>query len=114
MVIEHIDHETGQLLKTRERLSKLRKFFVSKSADSLDDQLAELNAKSGQKVHFWANHFFQAGLDQNCIRCDLTVLNWNQTAIDFYKRFGALDMTQAEGWHTFSMKKEDMLKFVSM
>ena len=52
-------------------------------------------------------------MDERCIRCNLSVLNWNQNSIDFYKSFGAFDLTMAEGWHIFRLKKEEMVKFVS-
>lgn len=31
------------------------------------------------------------------------VLNWNRPAVNFYKRMGALDMTEIEHWHYYRM-----------
>ena len=46
-------------------------------------------------------------------KCNLSVLNWNQSSIGIHKSFGAFDVTLAEGWHTFRLKREEMVKFVS-
>jgi diamine N-acetyltransferase len=36
------------------------------------------------------------------------VLDWNKTALDFYKSRGALDLTEKEGWHMLRVSREDM------
>lgn len=44
---------------------------------------------------------FQRG----CGRMEWTVLDWNQLAIDFYRRFGA---THLKEWHHYRLAKEDI------
>lgn len=46
-------------------------------------------------------------------KCKPSVLNWNQSSIGIHKSFGAFDVTLAEGWHAFRLKREEMVKFVS-
>ncbi|KAJ8266097.1 hypothetical protein GJAV_G00125830 [Gymnothorax javanicus] len=37
--------------------------------------------------------------EQQCLRLQLSVLNWNTPARDFYFSKGARDLTASEGWH---------------
>jgi len=53
-----------------------------------------------------------AGLELGCTRCNFQVLNWNQPSIDYYKRQGAWDISEREGWLAFRMTEENMKKFV--
>ena len=52
-------------------------------------------------------------LDIGCSRCNFSVLDWNQPSIDYYKRQGAVDLSEKEGWLSFRMTKETMKEFVS-
>uniref|UniRef100_A0A8C5WXF1 N-acetyltransferase domain-containing protein n=1 Tax=Laticauda laticaudata TaxID=8630 RepID=A0A8C5WXF1_LATLA len=54
----------------------------------------------------WGSHIFalppsQIALEKGCTQMRLGVLDWNRPAIDFYFRRGAVDLTAAEGWHSF-------------
>lgn len=42
---------------------------------------------------------------RGCGRMEWTVLDWNQLAIDFYKRLGA---THMENWHLYRLVRSDM------
>jgi len=52
-------------------------------------------------------------LDIGCSRCHWNVLDWNKPSIDYYKRQGAVDLSEKEGWLAFRMTKETMKEFVS-
>ncbi|KAI3373581.1 hypothetical protein L3Q82_022174 [Scortum barcoo] len=41
----------------------------------------------------------EVGKKKECVRLQLSVLNWNTPARDFYAAKGALDLTASEGWH---------------
>lgn len=43
--------------------------------------------------------FCQVTLEKQCVRLQLSVLNWNTPARDFYAANGAQDLTVSEGWH---------------
>ncbi|MCM4161149.1 GNAT family N-acetyltransferase [Antarcticibacterium flavum] len=49
-------------------------------------------------------------LEQGCKRTEWVVLDWNQPAIDFYKRSGA---TVFENWNTVQMDEQAMKEFIS-
>lgn len=40
-------------------------------------------------------------------RMDLHCLNWNP-GVEFYKKFGANDITVCEDWHLFRLKEADI------
>jgi len=52
-------------------------------------------------------------LDIGCARCNFSVLDWNTPSIEFYKRQGAVDLSEKEGWKCFRMNKNVMEEFVS-
>uniref|UniRef100_UPI0037E70110 thialysine N-epsilon-acetyltransferase-like n=1 Tax=Semicossyphus pulcher TaxID=241346 RepID=UPI0037E70110 len=41
----------------------------------------------------------EVGKKKQCVRLQLSVLNWNTPARDFYAAKGAQDLTESEGWH---------------
>lgn len=47
-------------------------------------------------------------LERGCSQLRLTVLDWNQRAVDLYKALGARDLTEAEGWHSFRFEGDAM------
>ncbi|XP_050084865.1 thialysine N-epsilon-acetyltransferase [Anopheles aquasalis] len=47
----------------------------------------------------------QHAQDSQCSRLDFHVLNWNP-ATRFYRRMGALDLTEAESWHFYRLPKD--------
>ena len=51
-------------------------------------------------------------LDVGCSRCNFSVLDWNEPSIEYYKRQGAVDLSEKEGWKCFRMNKNVMEEFV--
>ncbi|XP_073510709.1 thialysine N-epsilon-acetyltransferase-like [Phyllobates terribilis] len=47
-------------------------------------------------------------LSLGCARLQLSVLDWNQSAISFYRSRGARDLSQEEGWRLFRFLPEDL------
>lgn len=43
--------------------------------------------------------FVQVGKKKQCVRLNLSVLDWNTPSRDFYTAKGARDLTDSEGWH---------------
>uniref|UniRef100_A0A4W5RPG3 Spermidine/spermine N1-acetyltransferase family member 2b n=1 Tax=Hucho hucho TaxID=62062 RepID=A0A4W5RPG3_9TELE len=41
----------------------------------------------------------QVGVEKQCVRLQLSVLEWNKPSLDFYVSKGAEDLTAKEGWH---------------
>ncbi|XP_028277424.1 diamine acetyltransferase 2b isoform X2 [Parambassis ranga] len=41
----------------------------------------------------------EVGKQKQCVRLQLSVLDWNTTSRDFYAAKGAQDLTASEGWH---------------
>ncbi|KAJ8401732.1 hypothetical protein AAFF_G00377030 [Aldrovandia affinis] len=39
------------------------------------------------------------GKEQQCVRLQLSVLDWNTPSLDFYLAKGAQNLTASEGWH---------------
>ncbi|GFR82164.1 diamine acetyltransferase 2 [Elysia marginata] len=54
----------------------------------------------------------QIGLEMGCNRIDLTVLDWNKTAKDMYERYGFVDLTSKEDFHTMRLERGGMENFV--
>ncbi|XDV21685.1 hypothetical protein PO909_026726 [Leuciscus waleckii] len=48
-----------------------------------------------------------------CSSMHFIVVEWNKTAIDFYKRRGASDLSLEEGWRLFKIDKQNLLKMTS-
>ncbi len=40
---------------------------------------------------------------ESCARLEFNVLDWNSNSIQFYLKFGAINLTQTEGWNTFRL-----------
>jgi GNAT superfamily N-acetyltransferase len=54
-------------------------------------------------------HLAKTALEQDCTRLVWQVLDWNQLAIDFYERIGAVHQKE---WFTYRMDEEAMKRFV--
>ena len=54
---------------------------------------------------------FQEALEKECIRMDWGVLSWNKPAIEFYKRKGAINLTELEMFHVYRMRQQEMKNF---
>ncbi|XP_054851192.1 thialysine N-epsilon-acetyltransferase-like [Eublepharis macularius] len=50
----------------------------------------------------------QIGLEQGCTQMRFAALDWNRSAIAFYLRQGAVDLTATEGWHCFRFEADAM------
>jgi len=48
-----------------------------------------------------------------CSSMHFIVAEWNKPSIEFYKRRGAADLSQEEGWRLFSIDKEDLLEIIA-
>ncbi|CAF1599990.1 unnamed protein product [Adineta ricciae] len=51
---------------------------------------------------------YQIAVETNCARLNFSVLDWNSNALDFYKSFGAVDITEKEGWHSVRVTRKNM------
>lgn len=45
----------------------------------------------------------QIAVEKKCARVHFAVLGWNKSSIDYYKRQGAIDLTEVEDWHLFRL-----------
>ncbi|XP_056408206.1 thialysine N-epsilon-acetyltransferase-like [Hyla sarda] len=52
-------------------------------------------------------------LSLGCARLQLSVLDWNQPAISFYRSRGARDLCEEEGWRLFRFLPEDLRRIIS-
>lgn len=52
--------------------------------------------------------FAQVGKKKQCVRLQLSVLNWNSSARDFYSAKGAQDLTASEGWHFIRFEGQNL------
>ena len=48
-----------------------------------------------------------------CKFCENGVLNWNRSAIEFYKKAGAENITEKEDVHIFRIMHKSMEEFVN-
>jgi len=53
----------------------------------------------------------QRGVEMACTRFEFNVSKNNKQAVSFFKSKGAVNMTEAEGWHSWELEKEHMIKF---
>jgi len=45
-------------------------------------------------------------VEEGCKRIDFTVLSWNKSAIQFYQKLNAIDLTETEQWHFFRLNDQ--------
>ncbi|KAM3912099.1 spermidine/spermine N(1)-acetyltransferase-like protein 1 [Leptodactylus fuscus] len=50
----------------------------------------------------------QESLEQRCSSMYFLVLCWNTASVQFYKRRGAANLSEDNGWHLFRFSKEDL------
>ncbi|XP_052864994.1 thialysine N-epsilon-acetyltransferase isoform X2 [Anopheles cruzii] len=71
--------------------------------------LEDIYIRPQYRRHGYGEHFFKAlarhARDNHCSRIDFHVLDWNP-ATSFYRRMGALDLTEAESWHFYRLPKD--------
>ncbi|XP_066263566.1 diamine acetyltransferase 1-like [Branchiostoma lanceolatum] len=51
------------------------------------------------------------GLKHRCNKMQWVCLNWNDVAIEFYKKHGGKDVTVEEKWHLFRMDQQELAAF---
>lgn len=54
----------------------------------------------------------KAARANKCRRLDFHVLGWNP-AREFYKKMGAIDLTETEDWHYYRVKEDQLDKLIS-
>ncbi|XP_071757801.2 diamine acetyltransferase 2b [Centroberyx gerrardi] len=55
----------------------------------------------------------QVGKEKQCVRLQLSVLDWNTPSLDFYVAKGAQDLTASEGWHLLRFDGEALDKLAN-
>ncbi|XP_063794722.1 diamine acetyltransferase 1-like, partial [Pseudophryne corroboree] len=55
----------------------------------------------------------QEALEQRCRAVYFMALRWNTPSIGYYKRRGAQDLSDAEGWRLFSFSEEDIRRLAA-
>ncbi|XP_073498268.1 spermidine/spermine N(1)-acetyltransferase-like protein 1 isoform X2 [Phyllobates terribilis] len=50
----------------------------------------------------------QEAIEQRCSDIDFLVLSSNAASIQFYKRRGAADLSEEDGWHLFRFSQDDL------
>lgn len=79
--------------------------FLGKKGIYLEDIFVKSEYRSkgiGKKLFLYLIEF---AVKNNCGRFELAVLNWNESAIQFYKKFGAEPLTE---WTTFRLTEDKM------
>lgn len=56
---------------------------------------------------------FQLALTMHCTGMMFIVAENNEPSIQFYKRRGAMDLSQQEGWRLFKFGKESLAKMAA-
>ncbi|XP_014664869.1 PREDICTED: diamine acetyltransferase 2-like [Priapulus caudatus] len=55
----------------------------------------------------------QVAVTTNCCKIQFVVLNWNDQALKFYEKIGAVDLTAAEGWHLCRISRANSEKLAA-
>ncbi|XP_045163587.2 uncharacterized protein LOC123527917 [Mercenaria mercenaria] len=55
----------------------------------------------------------RAAVERKCTRLDWTVLGWNKTSIDFYKKTGAVNLTSDKELNSFRLSGDTLCSFVN-
>ncbi|KAH0626073.1 hypothetical protein JD844_000792, partial [Phrynosoma platyrhinos] len=83
-------------------------FFTYSTWKGRNIYMEDLYVMPEFRAHPCACFLLQIGLEKGCTQMKFSVLDWNQPAIDFYLREGAVDLTASEGWHVFRFEAEAM------
>uniref|UniRef100_A0A182MPC3 N-acetyltransferase domain-containing protein n=1 Tax=Anopheles culicifacies TaxID=139723 RepID=A0A182MPC3_9DIPT len=71
--------------------------------------LEDIYIRPAYRGNGYGELFFRAlakhAQESRCSRIDFHVLSWNP-ATSFYRRMGALDLTEAESWHFYRLQKD--------
>uniref|UniRef100_A0A182PCS1 N-acetyltransferase domain-containing protein n=1 Tax=Anopheles epiroticus TaxID=199890 RepID=A0A182PCS1_9DIPT len=78
--------------------------------------LEDIYIRPAYRGNGYGEVFFRAlakhAKESRCSRVDFHVLNWNP-ATKFYRRMGAVDLTEAESWHFYRLQKEAIDRLVT-
>lgn len=55
----------------------------------------------------------QTAVQSRCSSMHFIVADWNERSINFYKRYGAADLSKQEGWRLFEIQKEHLIKMAA-
>ncbi|KAE8584586.1 hypothetical protein XENTR_v10021022 [Xenopus tropicalis] len=55
----------------------------------------------------------QEAIDQHCKCMNFLVLSWNTPSVEYYKRRGALDLSEKEGWHVFHFNSDTLTRIAT-
>ncbi|XP_076311315.1 thialysine N-epsilon-acetyltransferase-like [Tachypleus tridentatus] len=53
----------------------------------------------------------QEGIKNECFILNFAVLKWNTSSIEFYKKHGATNVTETDGYHIFRLQKNELYRF---
>uniref|UniRef100_A0A3B4GQM2 Diamine acetyltransferase 2-like n=1 Tax=Pundamilia nyererei TaxID=303518 RepID=A0A3B4GQM2_9CICH len=79
--------------------------------EKMPDQV-KISHEELERDGFCQNPLFESLLskvaEKQCVRLQLSVLNWNTPSRDFYAAKGAQDLTVTEGWHAIRFDGQNL------
>jgi len=81
--------------------------WLGKRGLYLEDLFVRPRARKAGVGYALLRELARIAVDRNCGRLDWSVLNWNEMAISFYKRIGALPMDE---WTMFRLKGDALAR----
>ena len=84
--------------------------WLGKRGVYLEDLFVRPRARKHGVGYALLRELARIAVERNCGRLDWSVLNWNEMAINFYKRIGADPMDE---WTTFRLKGESLLRLAA-
>ena len=81
--------------------------WLGKRGLYLEDLFVRPRARKAGVGYALLRELARIAVDRNCGRLDWSVLNWNEMAISFYKRIGALPMDE---WTMFRLKDDALAR----
>ncbi|CAG2227565.1 SAT [Mytilus edulis] len=86
--------------------------WVGKKAFMEDLYVKPKHQRHGVGTRLWRTAVKEA-LKDGCNQMEWGACSWNTSAIEFYKRKGAINITDIEQFHTYRLSSESMHKFVN-
>jgi GNAT superfamily N-acetyltransferase len=84
--------------------------WLGKRGIYLEDLFVRPRARKHGVGYALLRELARIAVERNCGRLDWSVLNWNEMAINFYKRIGAEPMDE---WTTFRLKGDPLLRLAA-
>jgi GNAT superfamily N-acetyltransferase len=84
--------------------------FLAQPGIFLEDLFVKPEARGKGVGHELLSSLAQLAIERNCGRLEWNVLDWNELAISFYKRIGALPMDE---WTTFRLTGDALKKLAN-